>query len=113
MPVWATLIGLMAEDEVMVGVVSAPALGRRWWAASGGGAWTGRSLTKATPAGSPGWPASRTPRCRTRACPPGRTGRLDEFLGLAGVWRTRAYGDFWSHMLVAEGAVDISAETDV
>src|ERR1035438_10364682 len=47
-PVWATLIGLMADDEVTVGVVSAPALGRRWWAGRDGGAWTGRSLTKAT-----------------------------------------------------------------
>ena len=47
-PVWATLIGLMADGEVTVGVVSAPALGRRWWAAQDGGAWTGRSLTKAT-----------------------------------------------------------------
>jgi len=47
-PVWATLIGLMDGNEVTVGVVSAPALGRRWWAARGGGAWTGRSLTKAS-----------------------------------------------------------------
>ena len=47
-PVWATLIGLMAESEVTAGVVSAPALGRRWWAGRGGGAWAGRSLTKAT-----------------------------------------------------------------
>ncbi len=46
-PVWATLIGLMDEDEVIVGVVSAPALGRRWWAARDGGAWTGKSMTKA------------------------------------------------------------------
>ena len=48
-PVWATLIGLMDGPDVVVGVVSAPALGRRWWAALGGGAWTGRSLTKASP----------------------------------------------------------------
>ena len=47
-PVWATLIGLMDGDEVVVGVVSAPALGRRWWAARGGGAWTGRGLVKAS-----------------------------------------------------------------
>jgi histidinol-phosphatase len=41
-------------------------------------------------------------------------GVLPGFLGLArSVWRTRAYGDFWSHVLVAEGAVDISAEPDV
>ncbi len=47
-PVWATLIGLTVNGEVTVGVVSAPALGRRWWAARDSGAWTGRSLTKAS-----------------------------------------------------------------
>jgi histidinol-phosphatase len=114
-PVWATLIGLMAEGAVMVGVVSAPALGRRWWAGQGGGAWTGRSLARASAcrvsgvsdladaslsySGLSTWAAS---------------GRLPQFLDLAAkVWRTRAYGDFWSHMLVAEGAVDISAESEV
>jgi histidinol-phosphatase len=114
-PVWATLIGLMAGPRVVVGVVSAPALGRRWWASSGGGAWTGRSLAKATRlqvsgvtkmsdasfsySGVGGW---------------AEAGRLDGFLALTeAVWRTRAFGDFWSHMLVAEGAVDISAEPEV
>src|SRR6266705_1520729 len=48
-PVWATLIALMVGDEVVVGVVSAPALSRRWWAVRGGGAYGGRSLTSATP----------------------------------------------------------------
>ncbi|MGI9007282.1 MAG: histidinol-phosphatase [Streptosporangiaceae bacterium] len=114
-PVWATLVGLMAEGEVVVGVVSAPALSRRWWAARDGGAWTGKSLTKAAP-------------CRvsdvTRIADASfsysdlatweAAGRLEDFLGLArSVWRTRAYGDFWSHVLVAEGAVDISAEAEV
>ena len=110
-PVWATLIGLMDGDEVVVGVVSAPALARRWWAAVGGGAWTGRSLTKASRcqvsgvtklsdasfsySGIGGW---------------AEKGRLGGFLSLSqSVWRTRAFGDFWSHMLVAEGAVDVSA----
>jgi histidinol-phosphatase len=114
-PVWATLIGLMDGDTVVVGVVSAPALSRRWWAAAGGGAWTGRSLTKASRmqvsgvstladaslsySGIRGW---------------AEAGRLDGFMSLAqSVWRTRAFGDFWSHMLVAEGAVDISAEPEV
>jgi histidinol-phosphatase len=114
-PVWATLIGLMDGPDVVVGVVSAPALSRRWWAASGGGAWTGRSLTKATRcqvsgvtklsdasfsySGIGGW---------------ADIGMLDGFMGLTqSVWRTRAYGDFWSHMLVAEGAVDVSAEPEV
>jgi len=114
-PVWATLIGLMDGDEVVVGVVTAPALGHRWWAAAGGGAWTGRSLTKAS-------------RCRVSQVTKlsdasfsysgiggwADTGRLDGFLSLSqAVWRTRGFGDFWSHMLVAEGAVDISAEPDV
>jgi histidinol-phosphatase len=114
-PVWATLIGLMADGEVVVGIVSAPALGRRWWAGRGSGAWTGRGLAKAT-------------ACRVSAVSglqdaslsySGLTswensGLLTQFLGLArAVWRTRAYGDFWSHVLVAEGAADISAEIGV
>jgi histidinol-phosphatase len=114
-PVWATLIGLMDYDEVIVGVVTAPALGRRWWAARDGGAWTGKSMTKAT--------ACRVSQVANLSDASlsysglstwEQDGRLPELLGLARkVWRTRAYGDFWSHMLVAEGAVDISAETDV
>src|SRR5215472_3999171 len=114
-PVWATLIGLMDGAEVVVGVVSAPALSRRWWAARDGGAWTGRSLTKAS-------------RCRVSSVARladasfsysslddwEEQGRLPGLLELSRrVWRTRAYGDFWSHMLVAEGAVEVSAEPEV
>ena len=47
-PVWATLIALVDGDDPVVGLVAAPALGRRWWAASGSGAWAGRSLTSAS-----------------------------------------------------------------
>jgi histidinol-phosphatase len=114
-PVWATLIGLMDEDEVIVGVVSAPALGRRWWAARDGGAWTGRSMTKAAPCRvSQVASLSDASLSYSSIASWEDDGRLAEFLGLARkVWRTRAYGDFWSHMLVAEGAVDVSAETDV
>jgi histidinol-phosphatase len=114
-PVWATLIGLMAEDEVIAGVVTAPALGRRWWAARDGGAWTGRGLTKAT--------ACRVSRVSSLSDASlsfsglsswEEAGKLPELLGLSRkVWRTRAYGDFWSHVLVAEGATDISAENQV
>jgi len=98
-----------------VGVVSAPALGRRWWAARDGGAWTGKSMTKAA--------ACRVSHVANLSDASlsysgistwEQDGLLSEFLGLSRkVWRTRAYGDFWSHMLVAEGAVDISVETDV
>jgi histidinol-phosphatase len=117
-PVWATLIALMVGDEVGVGLVSAPALNRRWWAAAGGGAWTGRSLTKASrcrvSSVSTLSDASFSYSSLTGADGWEEQGRLEGFLGLArSVWRTRAYGDFWSHVLVAEGAVDISAEPDV
>ncbi|HEY2277800.1 MAG TPA: inositol monophosphatase family protein, partial [Streptosporangiaceae bacterium] len=114
-PVWATLIGLMDGDEVVVGVVSAPALSRRWWAASGGGAWTGRSLTKATRCAVSG--VGELGDASLSYSSLGgweERGRLGGFLGLTrSVWRSRAYGDFWSHVLVAEGAVDVSAEPEV
>ena len=114
-PVWATLIALLVDGAPTVGMVSAPALTRRWWASRGGGAWTGRGLTRATSCQVSGVSRladaslSYSGLSTWQDC-----GRLEPFLGLARqVWRTRAYGDFWSHMLVAEGAVDISAETDV
>jgi len=114
-PVWATLISLVVDDEVVLGVVSAPGLQRRWWASAGQGAWTGKSLMKAT------------------ACQVSDVRRLEDasfsYSSISGwedrglgedmlalmrrVWRTRAYGDFWSYMLLAEGAVDIAAEPEL
>jgi histidinol-phosphatase len=114
-PVWATLIALLDGDEVVVGLVSAPALGRRWWAAVGSGAWTGRSLASATR-----MQVSQVGRLQDASLSYSslsgweEDGRLDRFLDLTRrVWRTRAYGDFWSHILVAEGAVDLSAEPEL
>jgi len=111
-PVWATLIGLMDEGEAVLGVVSAPALGRRWWAGRGSGAWTGRNRSQAT--------RCRVSQVRTLADASmsyaslgawENLDRLPAFLALNRlVWRSRAYGDFWSHVLVADGAVDISCE---
>jgi len=111
-PVWATLVALMDGDDVIVGCVSAPALGRRWWASAGDGAWTGKSLLNARP-------------CRVSDVSEvadasfsyssldswEEIGRLEAVTALIRrCWRSRAYGDFWSHTLVAEGAVDIAAE---
>jgi histidinol-phosphatase len=114
-PVWATLIALLDGDEVVVGLVSAPALGRRWWAAQGSGAWTGRSLASATRL-----QVSEVGRLQDASLSYSslsgweEQGRLDRFLDLTRkVWRTRGYGDFWSHVLVAEGAVDLSAEPEL
>ncbi len=114
-PVWATLIALAVDDEVVLGVVSAPQLNRRWWASVGNGAWTGRSLLKASPCqvsdvrrlGDASLSYSSLSGWDER-------GRLDDMVSLTRqVWRTRAYGDFWSYVLLAEGAVDLAAEPEL
>ncbi|MDQ6524623.1 inositol monophosphatase family protein [Nocardioides sp. LHD-245] len=114
-PVWATLISLAVDDEVVLGVVSAPALQRRWWASAGQGAWTGKSLMKATECR-----VSDVRRLEDASFSYSSiSGWEDRGLGedllalMRRVWRTRAYGDFWSYMLLAEGAVDLAAEPDL
>jgi histidinol-phosphatase len=110
-PAWATLIALVDAGKPVVGVVSAPALGRRWWASAGSGAFTdnGRKLSvsgvddladaylSTTHLGS--WVKHHSREAYLRlvdAC-----------------WENRAFGDFWQHCLVAEGAIDIAAEAIV
>jgi histidinol-phosphatase len=114
-PIWATLIALMDGGRPVLGVVSAPALARRWWAADGQGSFTRF-------AGGP-----------TRQCQVSAVSRVaDASLSLSDLaewedaglgehmhalsracWRTRGYGDFYSYLLVAEGAVDIAAEPEL
>ena len=112
-PVWATLIALMDGDEVVVGVASAPAIAHRWWAARGHGSWTTRpgvSLHRNTVSGV----ASIGDASLSYSELSDWGGTTAQFQRLcASTWRTRAYGDFWSHLLVAEGAVDISAEPEI
>jgi histidinol-phosphatase len=93
-PVWATLIALEDHGRVVLGVVSAPALHRRWWAERGGGAHANGDLVR----------VSRVSRPEDAVL----TFALEQPLpSLASrAWHARGYGDFWSHMLVAEGAVD-------
>ena len=93
-PVWATLIALEDHGRVVLGVVSAPALHRRWWAERGGGAHANGDVVR----------VSRIARPEDAVL----TFALEQSLpSLAGrAWHARGYGDFWSHMLVAEGAVD-------
>jgi histidinol-phosphatase len=109
-PVWATSIALQRAGESVVGVVSAPALGRRWWAARGEGAFADGEAIRVSDVGDladaqlsydsvPGFEAH---------------GLGERFLDLARrCWRTRAFGDFWSHVLVAEGALDVAVEPEV
>ncbi|NHC13339.1 inositol monophosphatase family protein [Motilibacter deserti] len=112
-PAWATLIALLDGDEVVVSVVSAPALGRRWWAARGAGAWgqEGRSEPRRLAASG----VSRLVDASVSYSSLDAWGaRRPAFLGLLDTaWRTRAFGDFWSYCLVAEGAVDVAAEPEV
>jgi histidinol-phosphatase len=114
-PTWATLIGLIEKQSdgsevAVVGVVSAPALFRRWHASEGNGAFV--SVNKAAPTKIN---VSQVSEIKDASI------SYSDFIGwgerlapfqslLADAWRTRGIGDFWSHMLVAEGAVDVAAE---
>jgi len=118
-PVWATLLALAVDGVPIVGVVSAPALGLRWWGARGHGAWVDRTD------GPHGDPPRAIRVSRVAALPDaffshgairiwedeGRGGQLAAIV--REVWRDHGYGDFWQHMMVAEGLVDAAAEFDL
>jgi len=112
-PIWATLIALVVDHHPVVGVVSAPALGGRWWAAQGQGAWTDVAKPRRIRVSQvedladsvlsynaiQGWDGA---------------GRIDDLVALQrDVWRARSYGDAWSYMLLAEGTIDAVAEFDL
>ncbi|MBC7442692.1 MAG: histidinol phosphatase [Ramlibacter sp.] len=117
-PIWGTLISLAIDGVPLVGMVSAPALGKRWWARTGGGAWMTDERT-------PDAPPMRLRVSGVAALADASlsynsiqqwdvAGHLDTLTALTRqVWRTRAYGDMWSYMLLAEGLIDIAAEYDL
>ena len=114
-PVWATLISLLHNDIPLLGVVSAPALGRRWWAHRGGGAFT--QVFGAAPRAIHVSAVSRIEDASISYASLAawrERGLGEAFLALlARTWRERAYGDFYSYMLVAEGAADLAAEPEL
>ncbi len=108
-PIWATLVALLVDGVPVVGVVSAPALHRRWWAASGAGGWV--SPRQRMQVSSVGDLADASLSFSSIS---GWGERREAFLALTDeVWRVRAYGDFYSYCLLAEGAVDLVAEPEV
>lgn len=111
-PVWSTLIALLTDGVPTVGVVSAPALARRWWAGTGEGAFASFNGTTRRIAVSK--VADVESASLSYSDLVGWEGRRDRFVALTdAVWRVRGYGDFWSYCLLAEGAVDVVAEPEV
>ena len=114
-PMWTTLIALSVDGIPRVGVASQPALGRRWWAASGLGAWTN------TPNGPDARLAVSAIDTIAEASASFQSirqwdevGQLDALVRVSrGVWRDRGYGDTWPYMLLAEGRLEFVAEFGV
>ena len=114
-PMWTTLIALSIEGVPRIGVASQPAIGRRWWAATGLGAWTN------TPASGPRRLEVSTVDSVAAASVSFQSiaqwreaGELDALERLtAAVWRDRGYGDAWPYMLLAEGRLEFVAEFGV
>ena len=114
-PIWATLIALAVDGVPVVGVVSSPALGKRWWAAAGHGAFgmthghdpvalrvsgvSDLADTSISYNNIKGWDAA---------------GKIDELLAIqSAVWKATAIGDAWAYMLVAEGHMEAAGEWDM
>lgn len=111
-PAWATLIALVEQGRPVAGMVSAPALGRRWWAGAGLGAWTSvdggepRAISVSGVRDLSDAYVSTTHLGEWSA-----RGARDAYLSLVDAcWENRAFGDFWQHCLVAEGTIDLAAE---
>lgn len=113
-PVWATLIALSVDGKAVVSVVSSPALGRRWWAAPGlaktsdiDGSIRELKVSAVADLENASFSYNNLQLWDS-------TGYLDQLITLSRkVWRTRAYGDFYSYMLLAEGSLEIVAEHDL
>jgi histidinol-phosphatase len=101
-PVWATLLALELEGAVTVGLVSAPALGRRWWAVRGEGAFVEGARCR----------VSAVSRLEESAVSTTSARRMPEGWRtiVQRAWSNRGFGDFWQHCLVAEGALDVATD---
>jgi histidinol-phosphatase len=114
-PIWGTLIALLQGDTPVAGLVSAPALGRRWWGASGLGAYAGKHQHAATRIKVSGvGRLADASFCYSSFSGWAETGRVQSMVDLTlQAWRSRAYGDFYGYMLLAEGALDAMVEPEL
>ena len=109
-PVWATLLALEVDGEPVLGVVSAPALGRRWWAARGEGAFADGEPIHASGVRA----VEDSLLCLANIRHWEEVGLADAVLSLERrAWRSVGYGDFWGHVLVAEGSAEMMLEPDL
>ncbi|MBX3094528.1 MAG: histidinol phosphatase, partial [Cryobacterium sp.] len=114
-PVWSTLIALAVDATPVLGIVSMPALGRRWWAATGRGAFTrdldgGERRIRVSDVGE----LEHASVALSGIDRFDQAGRLEQYLDLTRrVWRTRDYSDALPYMFVAEGVVDAAGELDL
>ncbi|HZJ26732.1 MAG TPA: histidinol-phosphatase [Acidimicrobiia bacterium] len=107
-PVWSTLLALETSEGMDLGLVSAPALGQRWWAVRGGGAF--RNGEPISVSGITTIEDAHLSYDSVSAFD--AAGLTDQFLALTRrCWRSRGFGDFWQYALVAEGALDIAVES--
>lgn len=114
-PMWTTLIALSIDGVPRVGVASQPAIGRRWWAATGLGAWTNTPSGETKPLRVSAVDAIADSSVSFQSIGQWRdAGKLDALERLtSSVWRDRGYGDAWPYMLLAEGRLEFVAEFDV
>lgn len=116
LPIWGTLVALAIDGVPVVGAISAPALGKRWFGATGLGSWSTTSGSREEvplQVSEVGSVADATVSYNSI----GQwvaDGRQEALLAITGsAWRTRALGDFWPYMLVAEGSLDMAGEPDL
>ena len=106
-PVWGTLIALERDGEIVVGVASAPALDRRWWAARGTGAFADGAPIRVSRVRA----IEDALLCFTSGPAFEEYGMGPQFRSLAArCWEVRGFSDYWGHVLVAEGSADIAVE---
>lgn len=113
-PLWGTMIALAIDGTPVLGVVSMPALGRRWWGLVGEGAWTNADVTPRSIRVSDVSTLDEASASFQSLAQWDEAGRLPALIALSRrVWRDRAYGDVYSYMMLAEGRLEMVAEFDV